>query len=107
MTEPWTPAAGTFNTPTTLGVPQWQGTPEDNARMLRSAAKFYGASAVGYMAMDANTKKLVFTREYNTKVNFVFDGTITAGYELNGTRYIPDGVQLTMVDAILPQSVPN
>ena len=46
-------------TPEELGVPKWQGTPEENTRMLRAAMRFLGASEVGMSEMDAHHKKLI------------------------------------------------
>ncbi|XUX00805.1 MAG: reductive dehalogenase domain-containing protein [Dehalogenimonas sp.] len=42
------------------GFPKWEGTPEENARMLRSAMKLYGTFMLGYAPLDSNSKKLVF-----------------------------------------------
>ncbi|AKG54217.1 reductive dehalogenase [Dehalogenimonas sp. WBC-2] len=45
-------------TPEQMGFPQWTGTPEEAAHMLRAAAIFYGAGQVGFAKLD---QKLVFT----------------------------------------------
>ena len=34
------------------GVPKWEGTPRDAARVLRKAAKFFGAANVGFCELD-------------------------------------------------------
>lgn len=49
-------------TPQSINVPVWQGTPEENSRMLRSAVIFYGGGQVGFGVIDQKIKdKLVFT----------------------------------------------
>lgn len=45
------------HTPERLGVPKWQGTPEENTRMLRAAMRFYGASDIGTSELDSKHKK--------------------------------------------------
>ncbi|MCK5428870.1 MAG: hypothetical protein KAI94_05335, partial [Anaerolineales bacterium] len=39
---------GALMTPESMGVPPWQGTPEDNAMMMRAALKMFGASQVAF-----------------------------------------------------------
>ncbi|KTB47980.1 reductive dehalogenase [Dehalogenimonas alkenigignens] len=46
-------------TPDQFGVPKWQGTPEENFRMMRAAMVFFGASHIGASELDADHKKLV------------------------------------------------
>jgi reductive dehalogenase len=50
----------------------WQGTPEENARMLRAAMRLFGAMTVGYMQLDAQTENVVFSRERGDKISNVF-----------------------------------
>jgi reductive dehalogenase len=52
-------------TPEALSVPRWEGTPEENARMMRAMMRAYGASQVGFVELDTNTtEKLIY--EYDT-----------------------------------------
>ena len=46
-------------TPESRGMTKWQGTPEENLRMLRSASRFFGASDVGCVPFTEKTRKLV------------------------------------------------
>ncbi|XUX00147.1 MAG: reductive dehalogenase [Dehalogenimonas sp.] len=42
------------------GVPSWEGSPEENSRMLRSACRNFGSQAVTTGELNDNTQKLVY-----------------------------------------------
>ncbi len=63
-TNPWVPAASSFKTPESQGLPKYTGTPEENARMLRTALRAFGAFGMAYVPLTANTKKLVYSNGY-------------------------------------------
>lgn len=44
-------------TPEQLGIPKWNGTPEENTRMVRAFARYVGASDVGVSELTPNMKK--------------------------------------------------
>jgi reductive dehalogenase len=47
-------------TPDNLGMPPWQGTPEENARLVRAFMRLHGAYHVGFVELDTNTtEKLI------------------------------------------------
>jgi epoxyqueuosine reductase len=47
-------------TPDTLGIPRWQGSPEEAARLVRSFLRIHGASEVGFVELDTDTtEKLI------------------------------------------------
>jgi len=51
-------------TPEQMGLPKWQGTPEEAARMLRRAAIFFGAQQVGFTELGpggSDARKLIWT----------------------------------------------
>lgn len=48
-------------TPEENGYPRWEGTPEENSRMVRVAARYFGASDAGFIKVDDKVKKLIFT----------------------------------------------
>jgi reductive dehalogenase len=50
----------TSPTPEDLGVPRWEGTPEENARMVRAFLRMHGASLVTFCALDTNTTEKIF-----------------------------------------------
>jgi len=46
--------------PEKRGLPPWVGTPEENARMMRTVCRHMGATSVGFgLVEDATTKKLI------------------------------------------------
>ncbi len=52
----------TSPTPDDLGVPSWEGTPEENARIVRAAFKLHGAAHVGFVELDTNTtEKMIYS----------------------------------------------
>lgn len=50
-------------TPEDLGVPRWQGTPEENTRMVRAAARLFGAATLGVVELDEKTRKLFYSHD--------------------------------------------
>lgn len=61
------------DTPEELGIPAFSGTPEDNSRLLMAAAKYYGASLVGFAELDSTWRnKLVVKNTTNGARNFVW-----------------------------------
>jgi len=70
-------------------LPKWNGTPEENARIVRSALRFFGASTVAFAQLDEKTKKLIFS--HDTKgVPYVFEDVDTAYEEANKKRVLPN-----------------
>ena len=52
----------TSQTPEQLGVPRWEGTQEENARMIRAFLKVHGAAQVGFVELETNTtEKLIYS----------------------------------------------
>lgn len=74
-------------TPEEWGVPRWTGTPEEAARMVRSAMRHLGASQVGFLELDENTRKLVYSIDPDGK-QIVFD-EVDEPSEDETTRVIP------------------
>jgi len=54
-------------TPQMLGVPRWEGTFEENARMVRAVMKIMGADEVAFVELDHNTEKLFYTYDVDGK----------------------------------------
>ena len=60
------PFAGpkTSPTPEELGVPRYDGTPEENARMIRAFLRLHGAYHVGFVELDTNTtEKCIYSHD--------------------------------------------
>jgi len=51
---------GMSGIPDDLDYPRYEGTPEENTRMVRAAAKLYGADSVGVVELGENTRKLIY-----------------------------------------------
>ncbi|WP_165802793.1 reductive dehalogenase [Dehalogenimonas alkenigignens] len=104
---PWTTPVLKSNTYQTLGVPKWEGTPEENSRMLRSALKFFGATMVGYTEFTANIKKLVYTKQYSSPwKEHVFED-VDNEYETSAKIVIPTKFPLWVVTAMSPCALEN
>ncbi len=46
-------------TPEVLGVPKWQGSPEDNTRLLTAACRLFGAGELGFAELDSTWRNKV------------------------------------------------
>ncbi|AII61530.1 reductive dehalogenase [Dehalococcoides mccartyi] len=87
------PASST--TPESLGVPKWQGTPEENSKMIRAAMIHFGAAQVG-MAEITDRVKTKLVREYDkdfTHKKYMFED-VPKGYEGTDKLVFPDKVPL-------------
>ena len=52
----------TNQTPADLGVPVYEGNPEENGRMIRAFLRFHGAADVGFVELDPlTTEKLIYS----------------------------------------------
>jgi reductive dehalogenase len=47
--------------------PKWEGTPEDNLRMVRAVVHFFGGSSVGALEITDNIKKLFYKYQMDPK----------------------------------------
>jgi reductive dehalogenase len=63
---------GTAKTPEDYGMPKWNGTPEENTRMVRTAFRFFGATEVGVTELDDKTRKFIFTRNRQQKTSGIY-----------------------------------
>ncbi|AII60305.1 reductive dehalogenase [Dehalococcoides mccartyi] len=52
----------TVPTPEMLGVPKWQGTPEEASNMITQALRFFGASSVSFAEINENTRKMIWAQ---------------------------------------------
>ncbi|MGI2336501.1 MAG: reductive dehalogenase [Dehalogenimonas sp.] len=61
----------TAMTPEELGMAKWQGTPEENLKMVRAAARTFGCEEVGVVELTSNTRKLINANSTRGKpINF-------------------------------------
>ncbi len=82
-------------TPDELGVPRWEGTPAENANMLRAAARHMGAATIGFVELDENTKKLIYSEDPDGKAVEFED--VDEAYETDDKRVIPEKAKWVIV----------
>ena len=85
--------------PEELGVPRWEGRPEENARMIRSALKHFGAHQVGFVELDENNKKLIYTMDALDGKAIEFEN-VEKAYETEEKRVIPEKARWVIVFSI-------
>jgi epoxyqueuosine reductase len=77
------------STPKDRGVPRYEGTPEENAQVVRAALKHIGAASVGFVELDENTIKLIYNQEpAPSKMPIVFED-VEEGSEEKDKLIIP------------------
>ncbi|WP_392654844.1 PqqD family peptide modification chaperone [Dehalococcoides sp. THU4] len=54
---------GSIMTHETLGVAKWEGTPEENFALLKSAMRFFGAGQIASIELDTNVKKMLYPQD--------------------------------------------
>ncbi|WP_019851504.1 reductive dehalogenase [Desulfitobacterium sp. PCE1] len=86
------------STPEERGVPRYEGTPEENSRMVTAALRHMGAATVGFVELETETtRKLVYQEEpAPTKKPIVFEN-IDVGYEDEKKLVIPEKARYAIV----------
>jgi len=74
-------------TPAELGVERWQGSLEENTRILKVAMQQMGAATIGIVELNERTRKLIYSVDNDGK-ELVFDDVLQ-GYEDDEKRVIP------------------
>ncbi len=82
-------------TPEDWGVPKWTGSPEEAARILRAAFRHMGAATVGFVELDENTKKLIYSYDPDGKELIFTDDPEPS--ETETARYIPNTAKYVIV----------
>lgn len=82
-------------TPEDWGVSKWSGTPEEAARILRAAFRHMGAATVGFVELDENTKKLIYSYDPDGKELIFTDDPEPS--ETDTARYIPNTAKYVIV----------
>lgn len=82
-------------TPEERGVPKWKGSPEEAARIIRAAMRHFGAAQVGFIELDDNTRKLIYSHDPDGK-ELIFTDEETAS-ETEEARYIPNKAKYVIV----------
>jgi len=87
-----------YTSPEELGVPRYEGTPEENSRMLRVAGRVLGAADTGFVKLDERTKKLLYG-------NIIFED-VEEGYSdpEKHINVLPNK-DLWVICSVIPQSL--
>ena len=82
-------------TPEEWGVPKWTGTPEEAAKMVRAAMRHVGASQVGFVELNENTRKLIYSIDPDGHILEFTDDEEPSETETH--RYIPNKAKWVIV----------
>jgi epoxyqueuosine reductase len=82
--------------PEDFSYPRYEGTPEENTRMVRAAAKIYGAASVGVVELDENTRKLIYSHDGWDGRDWEFED-VDKAYENKKKKVIPYKAQWVIV----------
>ena len=82
-------------TPEERGVPKWEGSPEEAAKIIRAAMRHFGAATVGFIELDDNTRKLIYGVDPDGKDLIFTDDPIAT--EEEEARYIPNSCKYVIV----------
>ena len=72
-----------------MRIPRWEGTPQEHARMIRAALRFFGAAQVGFVELNENTRKLIYKYDGLDSKRIEFEN-VDKPYETDKKRVIPD-----------------
>lgn len=84
--------------PEDRGLARWEGTPEENARMLKVAMQQMGAATVGVVHLDERTRKLIYSHDPDGKPLIFAD--VERGYEDEEKRIIPNRAEWVVIWAV-------
>jgi epoxyqueuosine reductase len=96
MKDPFQPPPRTAED---MGVPRWDGTPEENARMIRAVMRHFGADQVGFLELDERVKKLVYSFDARDGKPIEFENVEWA-YETDKKRVIPERARWVIVFSV-------
>lgn len=83
-----------IRSPQELGVPAWQGTPEENSQTVRAAARQYGAAEVGFVELNEQNKKFLWLHSGKKFVEFE---SVDEPYETGEKSVIPNKCEWAIV----------
>jgi reductive dehalogenase len=90
---------GQLLSPELLNVPRWEGSPEENSRMIRAVARNFGASQIGFVELDERARKLIYTYDARDGVKLDFED-VDKAYETEDRRVIPNKAQWVIVFSV-------
>jgi epoxyqueuosine reductase len=91
--------AGDIFGPDQLNVPRWNGSPEENARLVRAAIRHFGADQVGFVELNEHTRKLIYSYDALDGKAIIFED-VDEAYETEKRRVIPNKAQWVIVFSV-------
>ena len=82
-------------TPSERGVSKWVGNKAEAAQILRSAMRHFGAATVGFVELNKQIRKLIYSFDSDGK-EIVFEN-VEKAYETGEKRVIPDKAKWVIV----------
>jgi reductive dehalogenase len=83
--------------PEERGVPKWTGTPEEAAKIVSAAMRYYGAGTVGFVKIEpGTTEKLIFEYDGDGK-KIEFTNEVQEPTETEEKRLIPEDCRTAIV----------
>ncbi|MCA9906522.1 MAG: reductive dehalogenase, partial [Anaerolineae bacterium] len=82
--------------PEETGIAKWEGTPEENSEMIRAALRAFGAATVGFVELDENTEKLIYSIDPDGK-ELVISEDQDVAEETETQRIIPKKARWVIV----------
>lgn len=82
-------------TPEDRGGTKWTGTPDEGSRIIRAAMRHLGAATIGFVELNENTRKLIYSFDPDGKEIIFTDDPVAS--ETETARYIPNSVKSVIV----------
>lgn len=83
------------DTPEERGVPKWNGSPEEASRIIRAALRHFGAASIGFVELDDNLRKFVYSVDPDGKEVIFTDDPIAS--ETEDARYVPNSCKYAIL----------
>ncbi|MBW1805884.1 MAG: reductive dehalogenase [Deltaproteobacteria bacterium] len=93
------PARARPLSPQEMGVPRYEGSPEENSRMVRAALRHFGADQVGFVELDDRTRKFIYSNDALDGKALEFEN-VEQAYETEKKRVIPDRARWVIVFSV-------
>jgi reductive dehalogenase len=84
-----------MGSPSDLGLPAWNGSPEETTAMIRQAFRFLGTGTISIVELNENNRKLVYGVDWDGKA-IVFEN-VEKAYETDKKRVIPEKCRYAVV----------
>jgi reductive dehalogenase len=93
------PARARPLSPEELGVPRWEGIPEENSRMIRAVLRHFGADQIGFVELNKRHRKFIYEVDALDGKALMFEN-VEQAYETEKKRVIPDKAKWVIVFSI-------